>query len=149
MSQRSSLVVFCFTSALLGGIVATQSVGWDRATAQVAQSPSPATLVAFPRLYPTWKYWFGIVPAQGMLEIVPPGNSGVLHSFYCNTSLDVREGSGGGLVNIFRRDAGAQSPTTLDARFSDGLSVSHEGGGVATVTVLYELDVPISVAIEK
>ncbi len=149
MSQRSSLVLFCFASALAGGIVATQSAGRDRATAQISQALPSAALVAFPRQYPTWKYWYGIVPAFSRAQILPPGTSGVIHSIITSNSVDVAEGGEGIDNRIIHCEPGSQSQRVLDAIFTDGLKVIFDNNGAATITVLYALDAPISTNPER
>lgn len=155
MSQRSSLIVFCSASALAGGIVATQSSGKDRASAQVsiASQASPATtLVSFPRQYPTWKYWYGVVPDSGRMQVLAPGTTGVIHALYFppgSSTVELHEGAEGVIMPIIRLGGGpgAQTITVLDARFTDGLKVINLGGyGGTPVTVLYSIDEPISTA---
>lgn len=172
MNQRSSLIVFCFASALVGGIVATQSSGRDRATAQVASIPADAASVALPSRcnqcawdYKRIEYMPG--PTRSRIQVFPVGVSGVVHSIFDAPAPDgytcslwtCGEGDGASPAAIVWAPLG-QFAGAIDGgvHFSSGLwvEVADNVNGCnppanrrPAMGILYRLEVPLSTAPEK
>jgi hypothetical protein len=154
MSQRNSLIVFCFASALMGGIVATQSAGRDRASAQISTGAVDGVAALSPCRQCVWDYRF--VPEVGATtQIAPPGSIGILHcvSGTPYASLTLYDGT----IAPQNRLAVhySESNTTsqcLDIRFHNGLIADCQqayGGPQFGWTVTYMIEVPPSTAPEK
>ncbi|MBI5765387.1 MAG: hypothetical protein HZA51_17905 [Planctomycetes bacterium] len=172
MNQRSSLIVFCFASALVGGIVATQSAGRDRATAQVANVAAGVETVALPSRCNQCA-WDGkrieyIATTERLrIQVFPVGTSGVVHSIIRSPSpytciLDVMgEGDAAdpNAITYGRPDEFWNTYVNQenDIRFTSGLWIEtrnvNECGQPSNATnafvVLYRLDTPLSTAPEK
>ena len=145
MSQRSSLILFCLASALVGGIVASRSTDRNRVVAQTNDGGSPATLTLTNCIRCPSQYKFASLPSGGSLEVAPAGTSGVLHAVYVtNATMEVWEGAPTSGTRVLRVPANQAFPA-IDLQFTNGLFVAPYGPG-GEVTVLYKLDSPISTA---
>lgn len=148
MNQRSSLIVFCFASALVGGIIATQSSGRDRATAQpIAQTAEQPSAIFANCVRCPWQYKFAVGPGGTAIEVAPVGTSGVLHAVLnSNTNVDVWEGAAFTGQRVLRVVSSQPAPS-IDLQFTNGLFIVLGTNGEATV--LYKLDMPLSTGPEK
>ena len=135
MSQRSKLVVFSVIAAAVGSLMTERPAAGDRAVA-----PS---VNLFPRVYPAWSHWYGIATWPAEVQVIPPGTSGILHSFITSGgALEIHEGPLGNVTpSIVRWLQAAQTQTILDVRFTDGIKITGINAPTE-VSILYSLDQP-------
>ena len=134
MSQRSKLAAFGLAAAIIGSLITAHSKAGDRAS---QQTTTTTTLL---RAYPSWNHWFGIAPAIGEVQVIPPGTAGVLHSFLTAGSVEIHEGPPGNITPpILKSAPTAYAQTVIDVRFTDGIKLQGINSN-AEVTVLYSID---------